>query len=39
LSDCAAVMAKELRWNETRIQRELEEIRAVFPRLTRTACR
>jgi len=32
LSACAAVMAKELRWNETKIQRELEEIRAVFPK-------
>ncbi len=30
LKTCAAIMAKELGWNEARTHRELEEVNAVF---------
>jgi glycerol-3-phosphate dehydrogenase len=31
LQTCAALMAAELKWNKTRMQKELDEVRKVFP--------
>lgn len=34
LKNCAAIMARELNWDQVRIQRELDEVRAVFSIVT-----
>ncbi len=31
LGECAALMARELKWGQTRVEKELDEVRAVFP--------
>ncbi len=31
LRECATLMARELKWNETRVRKELDEVRNVFP--------